>query len=255
MAYTVKKLAELSGVSVRTLHFYDQIGLLSPAYVGDQGYRYYEKEELLTLQQILFFRELGFELKKIQIILNQNDFDKLKALSRHRHALMQKKLRMEELTRTIDQTIERIKGENNMKDNEIFQGFTPEKQASYEEYLVNRYGDKVKKHIAEAKANAAEWSDAKKNANATDWDAICEALAFAMKRGDPVQSDAVQAVVAKHYTWIKQFWTPDHDSYVGLGLGYTAFEWEQAFVKFDEQHPKLAEFMAKAMEEFADKNL
>jgi DNA-binding transcriptional MerR regulator len=255
MAYTVKKLAELSKVSVRTLHFYDQIGLLSPAYVGDQGYRYYEKEELLTLQQILFFRELGFELKEIQTILNQSDFDKLKALARHRYALMQKKLRMEELTRTIDQTIEKIRGENNMKDNEMYQGFSPEKQASYEEYLVNRYGDKVKKHVAEAKANAAEWSDAKKKANAADWDAICEDLLSAMMRGEDVKSDAVQTIVAKHYSWIKQFWTPNHDSYVGLGLGYTAFEWEQAFVKYDDEHPRLAEFMAKAMEVFADKHL
>jgi DNA-binding transcriptional MerR regulator len=68
MAYTVNKLAKLSGVSVRTLHFYDEIGLLEPAYYGDNNYRYYEEEQLLMLQQILFFRELGFPLIDIQRI-------------------------------------------------------------------------------------------------------------------------------------------------------------------------------------------
>jgi DNA-binding transcriptional MerR regulator len=62
MFYTVKKLAELSGVSVRTLHYYDEIGLLRPAYCGENKYRYYEKEQLLVLQQILFYRQLGFSL-------------------------------------------------------------------------------------------------------------------------------------------------------------------------------------------------
>lgn len=87
MAYTVKKLAKLSGVSVRTLYFYDEIGLLKPAYYGTNGYRHYEGKRLLLLQQILFFRELGFELKKIKKILGRGDFDKLVALSSHRTVL------------------------------------------------------------------------------------------------------------------------------------------------------------------------
>src|ERR1700688_2910628 len=89
MAYTVKKLSELSGVTVRTLHFYEEIGLLKPAYHGSNGYRYYEEKELLMLQQILFFKELGFTLKKIQKVLGRSDFDKLAALHSHRKALSQ----------------------------------------------------------------------------------------------------------------------------------------------------------------------
>ena len=87
MAYTVTKLAKISGVSVRTLHWYDEVGLLKPAYYGSNGYRYYEEEQLLILQQILFFRELGFELKQIQKILGRSDFDKIAALSSHRKVL------------------------------------------------------------------------------------------------------------------------------------------------------------------------
>ena len=72
MAYTVKKLAAMSGVSVRTLHWYDEVGLLKPAYHGANGYRYYEETQLLTLQQILFYRELGFELKQIKRVLGRS---------------------------------------------------------------------------------------------------------------------------------------------------------------------------------------
>jgi DNA-binding transcriptional MerR regulator len=89
MAYTVAKLAQISGVSIRTLHWYDEVGLLKPAYYGSNGYRYYEEEQLLILQQILFFRELGFELKQIQRVLGRSDFDKRVALSSHREVLYQ----------------------------------------------------------------------------------------------------------------------------------------------------------------------
>src|SRR3954469_21493386 len=87
MAYTVKQVATISGVSVRTLHFYDEAGLLKPAYHGANGYRFYEEPQLLTLQQILFYRELGFELKQIQRILGRADFEKVAALQSHRKIL------------------------------------------------------------------------------------------------------------------------------------------------------------------------
>jgi DNA-binding transcriptional MerR regulator len=83
MAYAVKELAKLSGVTVRTLHFYDEVGLLKPAHYGANGYRFYEETQLLALQQILFFRELGFELKQIQRLLGRSDFDRAAALKSH----------------------------------------------------------------------------------------------------------------------------------------------------------------------------
>ena len=87
MAYTVKKLSEISGVTVRTLHFYEEVGLLKPAYYGSNGYRYYEEKELLQLQQILFFKELGLTLKQIRKVLGESDFDQIAALHSHRKAL------------------------------------------------------------------------------------------------------------------------------------------------------------------------
>ena len=84
MDYTVKKLAALSGVSVRTLHYYDEAKLLKPAYCGTNGYRFYEEPQLLKLQQILFYRELGFELKRIKRILGSRKFEIVTALRLHR---------------------------------------------------------------------------------------------------------------------------------------------------------------------------
>src|SRR4051812_12416431 len=97
MSYTVKQVAAMSGVSVRTLHFYDETGLLQPAYVGANGYRFYEEPQLLTLQQILFYRELGFELKHIKTILGQADFEKVAALQSHREVLEENFARMRSL--------------------------------------------------------------------------------------------------------------------------------------------------------------
>jgi DNA-binding transcriptional MerR regulator len=124
MAYTVKQVARMSGVSVRALHFYDETGLLKPAYLGANGYRFYEEPQLLTLQQILFYRELGFELKQIQRILGRADFEKVAALQSHRKVLQKNLTRTRRLIETIDKTIQHLKGTRKMKSQEMFVGFS-----------------------------------------------------------------------------------------------------------------------------------
>src|SRR6202789_999093 len=105
MAYTVKQVAAMSGVSVRALHFYDETGLLKPAYLGANNYRFYEEPQLLTLQQILFYRELGFELKQIKQILGRADFEKIAALQSHRKVPQKNLARTLRLLETIDKTV------------------------------------------------------------------------------------------------------------------------------------------------------
>jgi len=123
MAYTVKQVASMSGVSVRTLHFYDETGLLKPACYGANGYRYYEEPQLLTLQQILFYRELGFELKQIEQILGRADFETVAALQSHREVLEENLARTRTLIETIDKTIQHLKGAKKMQSEEMFLGF------------------------------------------------------------------------------------------------------------------------------------
>src|ERR1700730_528322 len=124
MAYTVKQVSRMSGVSVRTLHFYDETGLLKPAFHGANGYRFYEEPQLLSLQQILFYRELGFELKKIKRVLGRRDFEKVAALQSHRKVLQKNLARTRMLIETIDKTIKHLKGTKKMKSEEMFLGFS-----------------------------------------------------------------------------------------------------------------------------------
>jgi DNA-binding transcriptional MerR regulator len=123
MSYTVKQVAEMSGVSIRTLHFYDETGLLKPAYQGANSYRIYEEPQLLKLQQILFYRELGLELKQIKQILGRDDFDVLTALKSHRELVQNKLARLRRLVETVDKTIKHLQGTEPMTNEEMFAGF------------------------------------------------------------------------------------------------------------------------------------
>jgi DNA-binding transcriptional MerR regulator len=121
---TVKKVAAMSGVSVRTLHFYDEMGLLKPARYGANGYRFYEEPQLLALQQILFYRELGLGLKQIQEILGRPGFETAAALRSHREVLQESMARTRRLIETIDKTLSHLKGTRKMKSDELFAGFS-----------------------------------------------------------------------------------------------------------------------------------
>ena len=154
MAYTVKQVAAMSRVSVRTLHFYDEMGLLKPAYYGTNGYRFYEEPQLLILQQILFYRELGFGLRQIQRILGRADFEKLAALQSHHKVLEKDLARTRRLIETIEKTIQHLKGKKKMKSKEMFVGFS-----------VAAGDDRFSEHI---KLNGHSLNDCKVSAQDTD---------------------------------------------------------------------------------------
>jgi MerR family transcriptional regulator, thiopeptide resistance regulator len=102
IAYTVKQLAVMSGVSVRTLHFYDRTGLLKAARNPANGYRIYDQAAVLRLQQILFLRELDLSLEQIRSVIDRPDFDLLDALEQHREALHDRQARLGRLLQTVD---------------------------------------------------------------------------------------------------------------------------------------------------------
>jgi DNA-binding transcriptional MerR regulator len=252
MAYTVKKLATMSGVSVRTLHFYDETGLLRPAYVGANGYRFYEEPQLLMLQQILFYRELGFELRQIQRILGLPDFDRIAALESHRKVLRQNQARTRKLIQTIDRTIDHLKGIKKMKGQDMFAGFSPEVQAKHEQELIDRYGERMKKRIARSKQNVKDWTKADWEKSGWAFHQICQDLVQAMNRKLPVESPEVQSVIRRHWQWLKQFWTPTRASYTGHSQMIVDSELRKAY---EAHHPQLPEFLAAAIKTFAQAEL
>ena len=163
--YSVKQLSKLAGVSVRTLHHYDRIGLLKPAFRSEKGYRFYGKKELLQLQQILFYKELDFPLKEIGEIINNPDFDLIEALEFHKEQLILRSKRLDELLTTIEKTIIELKTKNEvMKDHEMYKGFSEEEMKSMRTEVAQRWG---KDKLLEAedrirKMGLEGWEDTKK---------------------------------------------------------------------------------------------
>ena len=174
--YTVKQLARLSGVSVRTLHHYDEIGLLKPAFVGENRYRYYGREELLRLQDILFHRELGVPLQEIGKLLDLQGRDRVAILREHREWLAERVERSRQLLRTIDRTIAQLNGEGTMNDKDLYKGFSPEKQAEYEDWLVDRFGGDMREGIEHSKAKLASLGKAGMAARMAEGEAAGGAL-------------------------------------------------------------------------------
>lgn len=252
MAYRVKELAKISGVSVRTLHWYDKVGLLKPAYVGSNGYRHYEEDQLLILQQILFFRELGFELKQIQKVLGRGDFNKIVALSSHRQVLQKNIEKTKKLIRTIDKTIEHLKGIKKMNGKEMFSGFSKEMQVEYERQLIEHFGEPVKAQIEECKHKMSKRSKADEESLKKEFTRICEELSLLLKQNAKVGNKEVQTVIRRHHSWLGKYWTPTKESYAAHGQFIMDSELRKAYEAY---HSRLPEFIARAIQVFADKEL
>ncbi len=253
MAYTVKQLSDLSKTTVRTLHFYEELDLLKPAYYGTNGYRYYEEKELLRLQQILFFKELGFSLKQIAKVVGRDDFDQLAALYSHKNALKRQWEKIGALLKTIDKTIQHLKGKKKMKEQEMFDGFgislvrQAKKETSYfaaEEIVVKSVRNPTKT-AEEAKARAKEIT---KEAHK-----LLKELASCIEEGLTPSSSKVEGIIARHYAFTNQIHKASRTVYNALAQLYCE---HPAFIRqLDPFHKELAPFMAKAMQLFADKNL
>jgi MerR family transcriptional regulator, thiopeptide resistance regulator len=252
MAYSVKQVAKMSGVSVRTLHFYHETGLLKPARTGANGYRFYEEPQLLLLQQILFYRELGFELKQIKRILTGVGFEKIIALESHRKVLVKNLARTRSLIATIDRTIEYLKVGTKMKAQEMFGGFTLEEQARHEQYLIDRCGPEMKKSIDDSRARVKHWTKARWEESSAAFNEICRDLVTVMDAKLAASSPEAQAVIRRHFEWLKQFWTPGRESYAGHSQLIVSSELRKAY---ETHHPALPEFVSEGIRTFAEREL
>lgn len=253
MAYTVKKISELSGITVRTLHFYEEIGLLKPAYHGVNGYRYYGEKELLLLQQIMFLKELGFSLKQIQKVLGKSDFDQLEALNSHRKALKSEKEKITKLIKTIDKTIKHLTGKIKMPEKEFFKGFNialVKKAKESDSYFLAE--EIISKNVKKPTKSKQDLEKLGKQfyENLTN---IYKEIACCIEKGLKPDSAEVQEVIAKHHAFADQIYFATKEVYKALAQLY------REHLEFKKQlsifHPKLSQFMPKAMENFANRKL
>lgn len=238
MKYTVKELAKLSGVSVRTLHWYDEIGLLKPAYYSAKGYRHYEEEQLQLLKQILFFKELGFALKDIQKMLSQSDFDKLMAIHMHKATLEDNVNRSRALIETIDKAYAKI---------------AVLKQEERDIHIANYYGTVAEDLIHSSKREFIILDSNEHENVETRGNEIYKALSICIDKELGPRSDEVQKLIHSHYQMTETFYYVSKDVYMGLAQLYCEHPGFRKF--FDSHHPKLVEFIAEAMRVYVQNNL
>jgi MerR family transcriptional regulator, thiopeptide resistance regulator len=255
-SYTVKQLAELSGVSVRTLHHYDQIGLLEPAYVGDNGYRYYTETELLTLQQILLHRELGFALRDIAAILHAPGFDRLAALAAQKARLEAEAERFRRLVRTIDRTIAQLEerealGESKMQHADLYDGFAPQKQEEYERWLVERYGPDMQERIDRSKKRFQQLADEEKQRIMQQLAEIEADLAESCRRKIPVDAAALAPVLERHRGWVAYMWDRPCSPAAYAGLADLYLSHPDFRARYERLAPGFCEYLAAAMKAHA----
>jgi DNA-binding transcriptional MerR regulator len=238
--YTVKELCRLAGVTPRTLHYYDEIGLLKPSQVGDNGYRYYGEETVLRLQQILLYRKMDVPLGEIKKFLDRKDFSIQEALQEHRQILLQRITQMEQIVATVDETLLYLKGEKSMDAKQFFAGLSDEEQAKYEQEAMEKYDPEV------VKASNLKWKKASPQEHEkvlAEMHEVTLELAAAMPQG--ADSAAVQALIERWRRNIEYFWVPDLDQLLGLAELYN--EDPRFKANYDAVDPHLAEFMREAI--------
>lgn len=242
----VKEVAELVGISVRTLHHYDQIGLLKPSETTEAGYRLYSQENIETLQQILFFKELDFPLKEIKTIIHNPSFDRKEALMLQRKMLTEKRDRYDQMIETIDKTIKHMMGEIQMTNEERFKGVN---------FVNNPYEEEARQLLGDRSVNAAKEKLKKMTSRehhelAEKWENLFTKLAKI--RHQPPESDEAQEGIKEWYNFLNSnIHTYSIDAFRGLGQLY--IQDERFTQNIDQYGEGLAKFMCEAMRIFAER--
>ena len=242
MKMQIKEFAEVSGVSVRTLHYYDEIDLLKPAFVDDRtGYRYYDENSLLRMQEILFYRELDFSLKSISEILSSPDYDKKKAISEQKNLLILKKERLERLISAIEKA---EKGEIVMKvfDNSEFD--------KYKEEVKEKWGntDAFKEYSEKTK----NYSKDKQSSLTDEMNNLFGEFSACMKNSLKPDSENVQNLVKRLQNHISDnYYHCTSDILAGLGQMYV---YDERFREnIDKNGDGTAEFVSAAITAYCKK--
>lgn len=242
--HTVGDLARRAGVTVRTLHHYDEIGLLSPSERTDAGYRLYDPADVARLQQILFYRELGLPLDEIARVMSEPDFDRTAALREQRARLEAKSKHLHRMIEAVDAAIDADERGTTMSADDMLEVFGDFDPKEYEEEARERWG-----HTDAYKESARRTAQYTKE----DWQrlsdevtAIYAAFVALKDAGVPADSDEAMAVAERHRSHIGDwFYECSPEMHVGLGEMYVA---DHRFTENIDQHGEgLAAYMSEAI--------
>ena len=251
MEYTVHQLADLAGVSKRTLRYYDQIGLLKPSYVNSSGYRIYTDKEIDCLQQILFYRSLDIKLEEIKEIILSPDYNINTALEEQRKQLLEKRKQIDKILKMVEKTIAHRKGEINMTNKEKFEGFKKEKlqenEVKYGKEIREKYGEEVVEKSNKKFMNLSE----------EDYQRMMkkeEELVIALKEvlnTKDINSETAQDVYDKHKEWL-MFSMPIYSNEVHVNLA-SMYVGDERFRRYYEEKAGIgaADMLYQIIEKYA----
>ncbi|WP_105619696.1 MerR family transcriptional regulator [Vallitalea okinawensis] len=246
MAYRVKEVAQMVGISVRTLHYYDEIDLLKPDEVTEAGYRYYSDSNLEVLQQILFFKEMDFNLSEIRDILNDPSFNRKEALLTHKGFLIKKRNRLDRIINNVDKTLNTMKGEMDMNQKDMFDGFDMTEIEKYKE----QYREEVREKYDTAKVKECE--EKTDSYTKKDWaiiqkasEEITQSISRKMNLG-PSHPEIQQLMDDYRAHITRYFYECTPEIFKGLGEMYVA---DPRFTAYYEKYKEgLATFMKEAID-------
>ncbi|MGE3317994.1 MAG: MerR family transcriptional regulator [Candidatus Berkiella sp.] len=261
-----KEFSKLTKVSVRTLHHYDEIGLLNPSVRLPNGYRLYSEKDLLLLQRIIALKFFGFTLSSIQDLLVK-EFDALAHFKAQRQTLQNQITQLGNADKTLgalihqleqnksiqwDNIVQLIEDYSMTKETEMIWGTDSKKQQEYQRYLVDK-GLATQQQLDQCNEKVKHWNQAKVESIKNEQDELFKAFTQAVMQNLPANNPSVQQLVSRHFENIKHFWTPEKASYIQLGNFYCQHpDFEKFFVAY---HPKLAEYLRDAMTVFAEREL
>jgi DNA-binding transcriptional MerR regulator len=244
MGWSIQQVARMSGVTARTLRYYDEISLLRPARIGANGYRYYEEAEMLRLQQILLLRDLGLDLATIGAVVDA-EHDPIEALRRHHRRLLEERGRLDRLATTVAATIKHLEEGTDMPAENLFKGF--EFTAEYIDRELQRADQP---ELAEVKRNTADWS-AEDFQSFNQEGAQLERRMLALLRDAVAHDDASTfALLEDDLALQRKVWSPDREGYVRLAEALTEpSEWNSHLASLD---PRLPAYLRDAMIAYAN---
>lgn len=246
MDYTVSALSKLAGVSTRTLRYYDEIGLLHPKNISDAGYRVYGAQQVDTLQQILFYREMGVALDEIKRIITAPAFKRLEALESHLEALQSKRRQVDAMIANVEKTIASEKGETTMTDEEKFEGLKEklirENEETYGGEVRSKYGDKT---VDESNAKFKKMTQQQYARMEALAEELSQTLKAAMETKDPA-GELAQKACALHKEWLMCTW-PSYSPEAHKGLAQMYVDDERFSAHYDKIAPGCAVFLRDAI--------
>lgn len=246
MEYTINRLAQLAGVTTRTLRYYDQIGLLTPRRVSSNGYRIYGSDEVDRLQQIMFYREMGMPLEEIARIVTSGRFDGVAALETHLATLRSRRMDLERLIRTVEKTIAAAKGESTMSDAEKFEGFKRDlvasNEAAFGAEIRQRYGEET---VARSNAQFMGMTQAQYADMQAIEERLKRALESAVPQGDPASAEG-EKVAELHRQWLGCTWG-DYSKEAHVGVTQMYVDDERFRQYYDGMIPGAAVYLRDAV--------